>query len=189
MELNSEQSAIRKRNKGVMIMTVFVITILSVIMPIHGYAQENIKDILFIPGYKYHVSWVHNLQTDEDYEIDEAGFVGDAWINVDNDYKAIRITQRLTTYVDRGTGLLEADNKDVETTYFIEAAYPATDKDGNYGISADCKTESGNKVLVELFLAGHLEDGKPFYSYRFKDGVFDQLLWCFEPANREKIKK
>lgn len=182
-------SVIRKRNIERIVLAVFVITLSSFIMPIQGYSQEKIEDILFMPGYKYHVSWVHNLQTNEDYNIDEAGFVGDAWINVDDDYTAIRITQRLTTYVEGENGYLEADNKNVETTYLIDAAYPAKDKDGDFGISADCKTKSGKKVLVEVTRGGCHSDGKPFYCYQFRDGVFDHLLWCFDPANREKIKK
>jgi hypothetical protein len=157
----------------------------SFIIPINTFGQEKIEDILFTPGYKYRVSFVHNFVTNEDYELDEAGFVGDARICVDEGYKSIRITQRLTTYL-MGDGILEADNKNVETTYFIDAAYPAKDREGNYAISANCKTESGKNVLVEISLAGTDENGKVFYCYHFRDGIFDNLIWCFYPSNREK---
>lgn len=165
---------------------IVIMMVQSFVTPIDSFGQEKIEDILFIPGYKYHVSWVHNFETNEDYEIDEAGFVGDAWICVDEDYKSIRITQRLTTYEMGVNGYLEANNKNVETTYFIEEAYPAKDGKGNFAISADCKTESGKEVLVEIGLGGHHQDGKPFYYYRFRDGVFDNLIWCFDPSNRAK---
>lgn len=165
---------------------IIIMMVQSIISPMDTFGQDKIEDILFTPGYKYHVSWVHNFETNEDYNIDEAGFVGDVWIYVDKGYQSIRIAQRLTTYKEGNEGYLVADNKDVETTYIIEEAYPAKDGNGNFGISADCKTESGKKVLIEISLGGHHQDGEPFYCYRFRDGVFDNLIWCFDPSNREK---
>ncbi len=150
-------------------------------------SNQELWDKIFAKNHKIKISWIHDLDSGNDYSEYGRDIFGETWIHVIGEYDSIVIHQRNSRefIINEQSDYAEAVNRYFDIKYSISAVYYANFKGGK-GFSLDCETTEGKKVIVEIGPGGTV-DSKEFFYYRFRDGTFDNLLWCFFQNDKEEL--
>lgn len=159
---------------------IFLFTVITSVLSL----AENFPSKFVKNGNKYKIYSVYNIEDGSDYTPDPQGWMGDIYIYyTDNDSATtFKIEQnRVFLKFVEEEQLFEAEDNIIETTYSINKWGEASDQDGNYGEIFVGTTQDGREFRVVVGYMGKNSDGESLYGFMFLDGVFDNLVWIFDP--------
>lgn len=165
-------------------MTKSIFTILFIFLVSSLSYAEMIPSKFVKNGNKYKIYSVFNTEDGTDYTPDPQGWMGDIYIYyIDNDTSTFfKIEQNRVFFKFVAEGQpFEAQDNIIETTYHISKWGEASNQEGDYGEIFVGTTTDGKEFQVIIGCMGQNADGENIYGFMFIDGVFDNLIWIFEP--------
>lgn len=157
------------------ILTLFICTLFSVFC----YSQNSTK---YLRKGIYNITTVYNLEDKSTTTFDPEERMGSMTITVTP--QEISIIQKQIYYTpefdeNNNVTMKPIEKTDLNVKYTIKSIHRANAKDGTEADMCACMTEENKECNVYIFPCGHNGKGEDVYAFKFVDGIFDNILYCF----------
>lgn len=156
-------------------LTLFICTLFSVFC----YSQNSYK---YLKKGIYNIKTVYNCEDESTTTFDPEGKMGSITITVTP--QEISIIQKQIYYTPEFDESNNVTMKPIEKTelnvkYTIKSINRVIAKSGADADVCTCMTEENEECKVYIFPCGHNGNGEELFAFRFVDGIFDDIMYCF----------